>query len=308
MQMVARNGNAWKLIIEQLDRKGYQGRTPSSVRNRHGRISKAEKERREGKTHKNKCQVCNEIKKGHICRGPRHEPAEEMTLAQPCEKEEATTAAAPFPVPALSSVRIFGAGLPSDTLPTPYTVATIAPATRRGGLRPKALLSTRSPDKASTVRNRGNTFSSADRVPLVPLVSTNSFSTLLSVPGEEPPPVLSNTLSFSNFLGEQPGGPPPPPPHPLAPPPFHFAFPAIVGPQPPPLGDTPALSAGDVSAGEPPLLSSVPCLSFNSLAHLGDLLQGGPPPPRASSEPNLSCSTPSLSFSTLLCWFEESVE
>jgi len=218
-----------------------------------------------------------------------------MTPAQLCEEEGAKTAAAPFPVPALSSVRICGAGLPSDTLPSPsphHNVATTALATRRGGLRPKALLS-RSPSQASSVRSRGNIFSSADRGPLVPLVSTNSFSTVL-------PPVLSNTLSFSTFLGEQPGGPPaPPPPSPhepapppssKEPPPFHFAFPAIVGPQPPPPRDPPALSAGDPSAGEPPLLSA-PCLSFNSLAHLGDLLLQ-PPAPRV---PSLS-----VSFSTLL--------
>jgi hypothetical protein len=62
IQLLAELGPRWSKIVKALP-----GRTISSVRNRWQRIDKGQKLREEGAESKNRCQVCGEPKRGHVC-------------------------------------------------------------------------------------------------------------------------------------------------------------------------------------------------------------------------------------------------
>jgi len=66
-QLLADYGNRWKSIALHLVKLGYTDRTTSSVRNRFGRIVKAQQ--LDKSKLKNKCNVCGLKKRGHTCRG-----------------------------------------------------------------------------------------------------------------------------------------------------------------------------------------------------------------------------------------------
>uniref|UniRef100_A0A7S3AIM6 Myb-like domain-containing protein n=1 Tax=Haptolina ericina TaxID=156174 RepID=A0A7S3AIM6_9EUKA len=56
-------GPRWRSIAERLP-----GRSVASVRNRYLRMADAENKKAQGQQGRNRCQLCNELKRGHICK------------------------------------------------------------------------------------------------------------------------------------------------------------------------------------------------------------------------------------------------
>jgi len=62
VQLFSQYGPRWRLITDQ-----FPGRTVASVRNRYLRMQTAEKIRSAGGITRNRCQLCGQPKRGHIC-------------------------------------------------------------------------------------------------------------------------------------------------------------------------------------------------------------------------------------------------
>jgi len=62
VQLFSQHGPRWRLITDQ-----FPGRTVASVRNRYLRMQTAEKIRSAGGITRNRCQLCGQPKRGHIC-------------------------------------------------------------------------------------------------------------------------------------------------------------------------------------------------------------------------------------------------
>ena len=62
IELLGALGPRWSKIVKALP-----GRSISSIRNRWQRIDKGKRMQEEGKVSKNRCQVCGEPKRGHVC-------------------------------------------------------------------------------------------------------------------------------------------------------------------------------------------------------------------------------------------------
>lgn len=177
-QLVEAHAPRWTHIAKLVSEATKQPRTAASVRNYYKRFVHSKKiADNESATRKlNRCQVCGQIKRGHICKGP---PATEANDgAPPKGLTTATAATANAAAPAAAS--------DAAARPPPPAAATPPPAASSSGL----------------------IFSSKDEKPLPPLApaalevlmpgaNVNSPSAL-STPG---PLSLSGVLSLSGMLG-----------------------------------------------------------------------------------------------------------
>jgi len=79
IELLATLGPKWSKIVKALP-----GRSISSIRNRWQRIEKGRKLQEEGKIFKNRCPVCGQPKRGHVCFAKLREKAaaEDDTLAE----------------------------------------------------------------------------------------------------------------------------------------------------------------------------------------------------------------------------------
>uniref|UniRef100_A0A7S2HBT4 Myb-like domain-containing protein n=1 Tax=Haptolina brevifila TaxID=156173 RepID=A0A7S2HBT4_9EUKA len=245
--MVLRLGNAWTKIANALAKAGYTDRSVSSVRNRYGRILKAQTFQAEGRGLKNRCHLCGHFKRGHTCRsrmngGPQvaigGESATHLsTLVATSPQQDANDPlslyfrAEPEMLPALAPIFSHPANNDSageesaDAVPQPIvrTEPTVLPlplaptSSFPAGLNERGGAETGSVEPQPTADKMGSV-----HLQHQPPRTTRS-STKAHVKHQPPPaaptaatPTVFKNLSFSTFLGEQcPGGglfPGPPPP------------------------------------------------------------------------------------------------
>jgi len=105
LRLIASQGAKWKLIAAAL--RPYD-RTPAMVRNRYLRIKRGRWLTEQGRS-KNRCGVCGQLKRGHICKGTQQDPSASAEAPEAIELEDNDDA-----LSASSTVDHFGSAHGSD--------------------------------------------------------------------------------------------------------------------------------------------------------------------------------------------------
>jgi len=85
LQLIETRGAKWKLIAAALN----SDRTPAMVRNRYLRIKKGRLLTEQGRS-KNRCGVCGQLKRGHICtKNPQPGPSQAAVMMDDDDEEDA---------------------------------------------------------------------------------------------------------------------------------------------------------------------------------------------------------------------------
>ena len=79
----------WKEVHKSLVALGYEGRTKSSLRNR--RLRSVQVKDQDAESGKNRCRLCGQIQRGHVCTATMTPPSPPKPAA-PTEADEAAPA------------------------------------------------------------------------------------------------------------------------------------------------------------------------------------------------------------------------